>query len=531
MTQANRIFSALVGVVALFGVATAQSPSPAGVAPPAPEVSRLRQELRELLRAPGWGESGYGVLVTSLDRGDTLFSVQPDLPLAPASNAKLYSTAAALYFLGPDYRFSTYVLADGPIRDGVLEGDLILYGTGDPAISGRMIEGPTAALRVLVDSLRRHGVREIRGAVVGDGSYFDAEWTGPGWNPNDLDTWYGAPVGALSIAENLVSLRFLPGPPGEPARIRTTPATIGLAVENRVRTVAGGSSSVRIERAADRLIATGQIARRHAGITRTLPVVDPANFAASALRAALEEGGIEVRGGVRTVSDAARSRVTLGGAPRDASGAPPPRVLAVHLSPRLDAIAAVTNHISHNLFADALLKMVGRVAFGEGSFAAGRRAVQHLLEREASVDSSTVRLVDGSGLSRINRVTARTTIHLLDFMARSDLSGDYVETLPQAGSLLGLRRMQGTAAAGNLRAKTGTIRNVSSLSGYVRAANGEQLAFSIIANGVPSTARAKRTEDAIGARLARFMRPPARNGAAAGGSAGEHPAGADEESP
>jgi D-alanyl-D-alanine carboxypeptidase/D-alanyl-D-alanine-endopeptidase (penicillin-binding protein 4) len=178
----------------------------------------------------------------------------------------------------------------------------------------------------------------------------------------------------------------------------------------------------------------------------------------------------------------------------------------VHLSPPLAEIAAVTNHVSHNLFAEALLKAVGRVAVGEGSFTGGARAVEYFLGCETELDSANVRLVDGSGLSRFNQVTARATIRLLDYMTRSGTWEVYVESLPEAGTARGLRRMFGTAAAENLRAKTGTIQNVSSLSGYVRSADGERLAFSVIANGVPSTSREKGTEDAIGARLARFRR-------------------------
>ena len=182
-------------------------------------------------------------------------------------------------------------------------------------------------------------------------------------------------------------------------------------------------------------------------------------------------------------------------------------MVAVHFSPRLDEIAAVTNHVSHNLFAEALLKSVGRVVGGEGSFAAGAEAVRHFLQRELGAAPVAISQVDGSGLSRNNLVSARTAVRLLDYMPKSDVWESYFSSLPAAAEPDGLdRRMRGTLAAGNLRAKTGTIRRVSALSGDVRSADGELLAFSILANGVPSTARAKRSEDAIGARLAAFSR-------------------------
>jgi D-alanyl-D-alanine carboxypeptidase/D-alanyl-D-alanine-endopeptidase (penicillin-binding protein 4) len=489
---------------------------PAAVAAPAEvsaAVDSLRDELASLIRAPGWSSARYSVLVVSLDRGDTLFALNADRPLAPASNLKLYTTAAALYYLGPDFRFSTYVLGDGEVRGGVLDGDLILYGTGDPTISGRMLSGSVAAIESLADSLHAAGVREVTGDLVGDATYFDAAPLGPGWDPSYRLASYSAPVGALSFAENLVSVRVLPGAVGQPARIETAPRTEGMTFSNQVRTVASGRTSVNFEHGEGGVVLRGQIARGHPGIARTLPVVDPADFTTAAFRAALRSRGIELRGGVRVLHDPARSRVSFAARP-GTSAAPAdraaPRVLAIHRSPPLVDIVRVTNVVSHNLFAEALLKEIGRVALGDGSFAGGARAVQYLLECETDLDTTTLHLVDGSGLSRLNQVTAHTTIALLDFMARSDVWEPFYASLPEAADPNGLRRMHGTAAAGNLRAKTGTINNVSSLSGYVRSADGERLAFSIIANDVPSTWRAKRTEDAIGARLAAFRRPAER---------------------
>jgi serine-type D-Ala-D-Ala carboxypeptidase/endopeptidase (penicillin-binding protein 4) len=478
------------------------------------EVLELRADLDRLVRNGTSRNSSHGVLVVSLDRGDTLFAHNPDLSLAPASNMKLFSTAAALYYLGPNFRYSTYALADGPIESGILDGDLILYGTGDPAISSRMLPGALPPLRALADSLHALGVREIRGDVVGDGSYFDDAWIAEGWREEYRLASYSAPIGALSLAENILSMRILPGSAaGQPAEIRTTPGTVGLLVQNRVNTIASGSSVIRFSYDPAGLVIEGQIARGHPGVARTVTVVDPANFAAATLRNVLEQSGIEVHGGVRTVRDARDSPV-VGAGSATANGArpSPPRVIGTHLSPTLGEIATVTNHVSQNLFAEALFKTVGRVALGEGTFLGGARAIQYFLECERPLEFSALHFVDGSGLSPINRVTPRATIHLLDLMTRTDVWDDFYRSLPEAASPQGgqhsLRgRMGGTPAARNLRAKTGTISNVSSLSGYVTAANGELLAFSIYANEVPSTGQAKRTEDAIGIRLSRFTRP------------------------
>lgn len=503
----------------------AQEPAPARVQPvasPAPipvpisaDVQQLRADLDRLIRGAASGRSTFAVLAVSLDRGDTLFSLNADLPVAPASNMKLFTTAAALYYLGPNFRYSTYALADGPIRNGALDGDIVLYGTGDPAISSRMLTGALSPLRSLADTLLARGIREIRGDVVGDGSYFDDHWIAEGWRDEYRLASYSAPVGALSLAENIVSIRVSPGAAaGEPARITTTPATEGLVVQNRVQTLASGSSSIRFAYDPDGLIIEGRISRSHPGVARTVTVVDPANFAAAAFRAVLENAGIRVLGDVRTVRTTADS--SIGRAARsfgdDGDSRPPAKVIGTHLSPTLAEVVTVTNHVSQNLFAESIFKTVGRVALGDGSFGGGARAVQFFLECEKPIDFTNIRIVDGSGLSVINRVTARATIHLLDLMTRTDVWEPFLASLPQAASPQGgshsLRnRMGGTPAARNLRAKTGTISNVSGLSGYVTAANGELIAFSIYGNDLPSTWRAKRIEDGIGVRLARFTRP------------------------
>jgi D-alanyl-D-alanine carboxypeptidase/D-alanyl-D-alanine-endopeptidase (penicillin-binding protein 4) len=238
-----------------------------------------------------------------------------------------------------------------------------------------------------------------------------------------------------------------------------------------------------------------------------VPVSDPPRYAAAVLREILVKRGIVVGGGVRAVHDETGSPVTGRSVFAPAFDRRQPlRVLAVHESPPLLDVLTVINKRSHNLYAEQALRTVGRVATGEGSAAGGAHALLHFISREASIDTTAMRVLDGSGLSPLNRVTARSLIQLLAYMAESTMADDYFVTLPEAGAIDGLQRMQRTPAQGNLRAKTGTLANVSALSGYVRAENGEQLAFAIVANNVPSTWRAKRVEDAIGARLARFTR-------------------------
>jgi D-alanyl-D-alanine carboxypeptidase/D-alanyl-D-alanine-endopeptidase (penicillin-binding protein 4) len=456
-----------------------------------PSVATLRTDLAGILGTIAADDARFSILVVSLDRGDTLFAVAPDLPLAPASNMKLYTTAAALHYLGPGFRYSTYLSIDGEVRDGILQGDVILRGTGDPSLSERMLGSGAAPFGEMIDSLRALGIREVTGDVIGDGSWFDAEWLAPDWEMDDRLTWYAAPVGGLGFAENMVRVRVAPGrAAGDPARITTSPATVGLALRNEVRTAGSGRTRVRFEHAADGILVTGTVLRGRPGTERVLPVVDPANYAAAGLRAAMEGRGIAVHG--RT-----RAGVARGGRPR---------IIAEHLSPPLAELVSVTNHVSHNLFAEALLKTIGRVVAGEGSYRAGAGVVERFVAGVTDAAPGALRVVDGSGLSRPNRTAAGATVALLEYAARSDLAGSFIPSLPQAGTADGLRRMYDTPAAGNLRAKTGTIREVSALSGYVTAADGERLAFSIISNGLRAGWRAKSLEDRVAVRLASFSR-------------------------
>jgi D-alanyl-D-alanine carboxypeptidase/D-alanyl-D-alanine-endopeptidase (penicillin-binding protein 4) len=473
-------------------------------------TTTLQADLERLIRSSGWRNDQWSVMVLSLDRKDTLFSHSPDLALAPASNVKLFTSAAALYYLGPQFRFNTFLLADGPVRDSVLHGDLLIYGTGDPTIASRF-GLKDAVWQAFADTLIAVGIREIRGDIVGDASYFRGPGTGEGWQDSYIDASYAAPASALSFAENIATLQIKPGAEaGWRPEVKLLPGGDGIGIVNQATTVARGRTTIRVFRSAYEapLTVSGQIALRSGGVLRAVPVSDPARFAAAVLRETLQKRGITVTGGIRSVQRAEESAVTGRSVFAPAfEQKEPVRVLAIHNSPPLIDILEVVNKKSHNLLAEQVLRVVGRVATGDGSVEGGVRAIEHMLEEESGPNGLKLQLYDGSGLSALNRVSARTFVHLLAFMQSSAMWESYWFTLPEAGARDGLRRMGRTAAERNLRAKTGTINHVSALSGYVRAANGERLAFSIMSNNVPSTWKAKRIEDAIGVRLAGFTRP------------------------
>jgi serine-type D-Ala-D-Ala carboxypeptidase/endopeptidase (penicillin-binding protein 4) len=493
------------------------------------EARSLQADLERLIRRPGWTGDRWSVMVVSLDRGDTLFAHGAHEPLTPASNIKLFTTAAALYYLGPDYRYNTFLMATGPIRDGVLEGDLVVYGTGDPTFSARF-GSALAVWQAFADTLQALGVREIRGDVVGDGSYFTGSGAGEGWQQSYMNASYAATAGALSYAENVATLHISPGAqPGWRPEVRLVPGGEGIAIVNQATTVAGGATRIDVRRTAydGPVVVRGQIGRGAAAVTRAVPVSDPARFAAAIFREVLHRREITVTGGVRSAETEAESPVTGRSVFAPAlDSREPVRVLAVHTSPPILQILDIINRRSHNLMAEQVLRTVGRVAVGEGSVEGGRRALENMLEAEGHAAPGEVAIYDGSGLSVLNRSSARGLISLLSVMAESPMWETYRGTLPEAGSARGLRRMHRTGAEGNLRAKTGTIDRVSSLSGYVNAANGERLAFAIISNNVPSTGMAKRIEDAIGVRLAEFQRPLPGQAAAPGGT-GDSRAGAE----
>ncbi len=491
------------------------SPLPGSVDPSReadPEVLDLSRELEVILASTGILAARWAVLAVSLDRGDTLVSLNSGELMIPASNMKLLTTAAALSLLGADFRLGTYLLGDGPVAGGVLDGDLILFGTGDPTLSDRFFPSTSAPLDSLAHRLRRAGIEEVRGDLVVDGSFFRGPELHPEWDPGDLNETFAAPVSALAFNESVFTIRVRPGEwPGARPRVLTLPEETGIPVENTARTVAARSPArilVLRETPLDPVLIQGEIALGGREVWRRLPVPDPLLFAGHGFRHSMEAAGIHLEGRVRTVRDPGSSRLGLGGPTSPLRGPAPPRILVSHTSPPLLDILRVVNKESHNLFAEAVLRTLGQVVLGEGSAEGGSRVVERFLVEEVGVPPGHVRVRDGSGLSPGNRVSAAALVQLLGHMSTSPLWEDFWGTLPQAGLRRELPRMMGTPAAGNLRAKTGTLEGVSALSGMVRTRSGERILFAILSNDVHSAYRAKRAEDRIGVRLASLTRAP-----------------------
>jgi serine-type D-Ala-D-Ala carboxypeptidase/endopeptidase (penicillin-binding protein 4) len=438
----------------------------------------------------------WGAMVVSLTRRDTLFMYQPGQQLLPASTMKLMTTAVALDRFGPEHQFSTDVLRDGMLdAHGTLQGNIVLRGDGDPALSNRFLKGdPNAPMETLARFVAGQGVRRITGDVIGDESAFEPKRIPDGWLARYLQSAYAAPVSSLSLNENVVWVAAYPGAGRGPARVVLEPSTSVLPLKSTVRTVpgsAGGSVSV-IRTREGQIVARGWIGSRSIPRKYSLVVDDPAPFTAGAFRNALVAQGIQVDGTVR-LAPTPTSAVKLTALP----------------SPTLDRLVSVMNRESINHYAELLFRNAARGADHSalGSAVNGEALLQRFLTERVGVEPGTVIAADGSGLSTLDRVTARAMTQLLGYAHQAPWSSAFHASLPVAGeSELLKNRMKYTPAHGNLHAKTGTTNEVISLAGYVTAQDGEVLAFTFIYNGTDRW-NARSAIDAMGATLAGFERP------------------------
>ena len=463
----------------------------------------LAPELDRFFKARTWRNARWGALVVSLTHGDTLYSWRADNRFLPASNAKLFTTAAALHYLGDDYRFLTVLFADGQLRGGELNGDLVLYGTGDPTFAL-----DTASLAPFADSVVRAGIRRIRGDIVGDASFLGAELSGPGWSPDNLEEAFAAPPSALGAAENRIRLVVRPGArAGQPATYRLEPATDYYHISNLVLTSARGRARINMRHGQSRGIVeiSGTIPVNRGEWSTWVVVHEPAVFVAGLLRTLLEQRGVVITGGTRAVTDDAPGRARLMLDRSRGGNDPFEGAIAVRRSAPLDDLVAMINHRSHNLSAELALRSIGRRVGNSGTFASGASAVRRYLLQNVGIGADAVQVTDGSGLSLLDETTPRALVQLLAYERRPGVSDAFFRSLPVVGMGLSTR-MRETAATGRLRAKTGTLTGVSALSGYVTTSNGEELVFSLIVNHSPSTARARALQDSIGVRLAEWAR-------------------------
>lgn len=508
-------------LIALLLVTAAIGQTPASLA----TLAELQQRLTEHVTNPRFAAGSLGVKVVSLDSGKTLFEHDAQKLFSPASNSKLYTVALALDTFGGDYRIKTSLYsAAKPDRRGTLKGDLIVYGRGDPTINTRLNGGDIfKALQPLVAALTNAGVKRVRGDLVGDDSFIHGPPYGSGWSWDDMQNYYGAEISALTINDNILQVIVKPGESeGAPGRITFSPATKYLIVSNRTQTVSSGRRSIRVLRPIEEnvLYVSGQMPIGETNYTDDATVHNPAGLFVALFKEALARNGIKVSGKTRTANWLDRQAKPLDLSQLVELG-------FIESLPMRD-LAREVQKPSQNLYTDLLLARVGeaerrgpaRRDGSEGTQRAGSeigapinsedlgiRALRTFLAK-AGVPRGDVQFEEGSGLSRNNLTTPNATIALLQYMSRHTEADAYLNALPIAGVDGTLRsRMRGTHAAGNVRAKTGTLRWANALSGHVKTAAGERLVFSIMLNRyvAPDNEHTGRVEiDKIAVMLAGF---------------------------
>ena len=455
----------------------------------------LSERLRRVIDEPPFDRALWGIAIAD-PSGRVVFERNGDRLFVPASNTKLLVTAAAVLLLPEDYRFRTSVYAAGEITDSTLHGDLVLYGRGDPTLSDRYYPDRLAVFGEFADSLRARGISAVTGDIVGDASYFDSVTTHPAWENYDLTWWYAAPVSALAFNDNAVDFRITPSAPGLPPLINFEP-DLGLVLfTNRARTVAvDAPRTIDLHRAPGGNVvwADGDVPADARPWVENVSVQDGALYAATAFRRALENRGMRVGGITRATYDSTRYAAARAGA-----------ALAEHLSRPLPDIIEPILKVSHNWYAEMLLKTLGRVATGTGSWDSGLAVERRVLHDSLRLDTAAVAPADGSGLSHTNLVTPRAFVELLHAMHRHRRGEMFVNALPVSGGTGTLRyRYRGNGLRGRVRAKTGTIANTNTLSGYLEGRSGTWT-FSIqINNHTALNREALRRIDAIVAELER----------------------------
>lgn len=452
-------------------------------------ASQLQLDLGSILDRASRGGT-WGVAVVSLETGDTLFARNADRSLLPASTMKLFTSSVVLERFGPDYRFVTEVVREGAIgTDGTLRGNLVLRGAGDPSFSRRFTDGASgeAPMDALAHLVAQAGVKKVSGDIVGDASAFEDRLVPEGWRTRYLKSHYAARVSALSINENLLTVRVKPGARG--AAVSFQPALSGIALVNNVRVVGGRGARISVRQTDTGIEVRGTVGASGRGGEVQVVMEEPALLTTAAFQAALEAHGISVGGDVRLA--------------KAANGTP--RVAALPSAP-LSELITTMNGESNNHFAELLFRNAARSVGVVGSAENANTLLRRFLYEKAHVAPTDVYAADGSGLSTADRVTPRAMVQLLGYAAKAPWRDVLEQSLPVAGRTETLRRrMKYTPAMGNLHAKTGTTNDVASLGGYVTSRDGELLAFSFIYNGADRW-RAKAAMDAMGATLANYQR-------------------------
>lgn len=438
-----------------------------------PEPKNLQEALARATAKPPAPAGGVSVQIVELATGQSVFERNADSPQSIASITKLFSTGAALHFLGPDYRFRTTFWRRGAIRDGLLQGSLLVVGGGDPNISGRFYNDDfNAVFDQWTEGLRRAGVTGVAGDLILNASFFDDIGRHPEWPSGQEAKWYQAPISALSYNDNIVLVSIRPGArPGRPASVTIDPPTGILRADSSARTVGRrGRTRVAVARAAgsNAVKVSGTVPSRPVWWSTPIAIDDPPAFFGAALRNRLANVGIQIAG----------STLEAGIKP-DASW-----TLVAETESDLLPTVAVTNKRSQGFYAEQLFKTLAAVKLGKGTWANALLLERRFLSA-LGLDPARYDLHDGSGLSPANRAAAGDLVDFLRALDRQTYGNAWKSTLAVSGERQGTlrHRFKEPAARGRILAKTGSIRGVSTLAGYLTANSGKTYVFAILLNG------------------------------------------------
>ncbi|WP_420490530.1 D-alanyl-D-alanine carboxypeptidase/D-alanyl-D-alanine endopeptidase [Neobacillus niacini] len=451
--------------------------------------NNLVQQLNQFLSEDPYLHGAIaGVSIRNATNGEVIYDHFGDVRLRPASNMKLLTAAAALSVLGEDYKFKTEVLIEGSVEKNILLGNLYLKGKGDPTLLKEDFDRMAAELKKL-------GIKKINGNLVGDDTWYDDIRYSLDLPWSDEQTYYGAQISALTASptndydSGSVMIEVKPGNrQGDKAKLTTTPITDFVKIINQTVTVAkDGKKKLTYERehAKNTITITGTLPVTSKGQKEWIGVWEPTRYALALFKQSLKENGIEVSG-----------KIKKGTTPIDA------KIVYTHSSIKLSELLVPFMKLSNNGHAETLVKEMGKVVTGEGSWEKGLEVMEAELAK-FGINTETLVLRDGSGISHVNLVPATQLSQLLVAVQQQPWFPAFLHSLPVAGmseKMVGgtLRsRMKTQNVKGKVFAKTGTISTVSTISGYVNTKSGQTLIFSIMLNNLMDEAKGKKIEDKL----------------------------------
>jgi D-alanyl-D-alanine carboxypeptidase/D-alanyl-D-alanine-endopeptidase (penicillin-binding protein 4) len=450
--------------------AATRKAAPKPAPPPAAPVGRTFEErLASLVNGAVARGANSSIQIVELESGRVVAERNPHVPVAPASNMKIFTTAAAIDLLKPSFEVTTGVYVRGNVdASGTLDGDVRIVGRGDPTIGGRFHDGSaTAVIQDWASDLKAAGIKTVRGNLVFEHGYFDENYIHPTWPIDQLTAWYEAPVAAFSMQEGCVEVRVLPSRPGGQCVVQLEPPTSFITVENSCRTGSGYPYITR-HRGTNTVIVRGGVPARSGRTEVFITIENPVHYFAAVTNETLQRQGIRILGQIQLI-------------PRDART--DWRLVTKHSTP-LSVLVMVINKKSQNHYAEQVLKIIGAEMRKQGSWQAGGAEVKEWLTTKIGVPADEFTPIDGSGMSRDNRASANAFISVLRYMWKSPWREEFVSSLPYSGdpdSKFG-NRLRRPPVARQVYAKTGYISGVIGLSGYVHAQSGKVYAFSFLFN-------------------------------------------------